>query len=143
MVPWDDDSGPLGSTTIRSYPFTDVLFNQELMTEELPYAELQVNSITLTQFILEGILPVRPGQDATKNDVTDEMWGLLLKCWSTRPESRPSVGEVIREVQALRYVLPVVVHPTIRSLNKALSVEHRQLWFDGRSRTKPDRRFSF
>ena len=104
------------------------LFNQELMTEELPYAELKVNSIALTQFILEGILPVRPGQDAIKIRVTDEMWGLLLKCWSTCPESRPSIHEVIQEIQALRYVLPTVVHLAIHSLNKTLSVEYRELW---------------
>ena len=75
------------------------------MTEARPFCEYPGLGIAIGAHILEGNLPSRPGALATERGLSDELWQLLLKCWSDQPELRPSASGVVQEIYYLRYGL--------------------------------------
>ena len=47
----------------------------------------------------KGLPPDRPSDERVRErGLDDEMWALLLLCWSLEPEKRPSIGELLERL---------------------------------------------
>ncbi|PPQ72493.1 hypothetical protein CVT24_003256 [Panaeolus cyanescens] len=69
----------------------------------------------------KGKLPKRP-----KNvDLSDEIWKLMLKCWSPKPESRPTSKEVKHSIAKVRRHIPTI-DTNIQSTSRLLGVFGRR-----------------
>ena len=44
-------------------------------------------------------LPTRPEEPATSLGLTDQLWGILEKCWNFDPDERPDMSVVLRCLQ--------------------------------------------
>lgn len=66
----------------------------EILSGQVPFAQVH-NNLAVMQKILTGEHPVRP-QGVEGLLFTDDLWRMLLKCWSAKPGDRPTV-EVILE----------------------------------------------
>ena len=44
-------------------------------------------------------LPTRPEEPATSLGLTDQLWGVLEKCWTFDPDERPDISSVLRRLQ--------------------------------------------
>jgi len=65
----------------------------EVLTGKPPFSNY--NSLIVTSKIIEGERPGRPrGGEAVW--FTDDLWGMLERCWSPQPERRPAVDAVLR-----------------------------------------------
>ena len=73
----------------------------ELMTHVQPYNDI-AQDITVAINISKGKLPSRPGQTAISRGLSDELWALMLKCWSKYPQHRPSMTSVKTDIKKLR-----------------------------------------
>ncbi|KAK7689170.1 hypothetical protein QCA50_007861 [Cerrena zonata] len=64
-----------------------------------PFSELRGKKITL--WVLQGGKPLRDFKGWKENWCTDEMWELIVRCWSTNPKERPSMKEVHKELETI------------------------------------------
>ena len=65
----------------------------EVLSGHIPFYQLANRAISGK--ILRGDRPERP-QGAEGVWFTDEVWGVLGSCWTTQPESRPSIEDVFQ-----------------------------------------------
>ncbi|KAK7689171.1 hypothetical protein QCA50_007862 [Cerrena zonata] len=69
-----------------------------------PFAELKTSALMYAK-IYKGTKPRRESdewrQKWKKNWCTDEMWNLMMRCWSTNPKERPSMKEVHKELETI------------------------------------------
>ncbi|KDQ07615.1 hypothetical protein BOTBODRAFT_119839 [Botryobasidium botryosum FD-172 SS1] len=72
----------------------------ELLTGDLPFAEI-ANNIAVVAMVISGTLPERP-KDAgvIARGLDDRMWGLVKECCETRPDKRPSAEYVLNRLRA-------------------------------------------
>ena len=67
----------------------------EVLTGQAPF--LGCSNLVATRKIIEGEHPDRPqGPEAVW--FTDDLWGMLEKCWSSKPKLRPSVESVLESL---------------------------------------------
>ena len=71
----------------------------EVFTGKVPFYQ-ESNSLKAGLKILDGDRPERP-RDAGGVELTDGMWGLLCRCWSANPASRPTMKKVVQGLQTL------------------------------------------
>ena len=67
----------------------------EVLSGHLPFYQFANRVVSLR--ILRGDRPERP-QGAEGVWFTDEVWQLLVSCWTTQPEIRPSIEDVLRRL---------------------------------------------
>ncbi|KLO16717.1 kinase-like protein [Schizopora paradoxa] len=71
----------------------------ELLTGELPYSHIRSDSRVVTEIVM-GRLPHKPTIE--NNDIDAElkrfMWSICLKCWIRKPEDRPPIDVVSKEM---------------------------------------------
>ena len=81
------------SPTIYSdrYAFGMVIY--EVLSQRKPFYQHP-------EFVVYGVISQgdRPGRPSGVEGVwfTNEVWGVLERCWMTQPEDRPSIGDVLR-----------------------------------------------
>ena len=74
----------------------------EVLSGRTPFHQLQ-NHIVV-QRVIEGLRPGRPeGEEGVW--FTDELWGMVERCWTPGPDNRPSINTVL-ECLGLRSSLP-------------------------------------
>ena len=71
----------------------------EVFTGKVPFYQ-ESNGLNVGSKILDGYRPERP-RDAGGEELTDGMWELLCRCWSADPASRPTMKNVVQEMQIL------------------------------------------
>ena len=65
----------------------------EVLGGQVPFTE-DPSYFTAMQKILDGVHPERPqGMEGVR--FTDELWGMLQRCWSSQPAHRPAAEEVL------------------------------------------------
>lgn len=81
------------------------MFALELMTGAKPFAYLPRDLMVIRE-LDQGRLPERPGHEVTQRGLSNDLWNLLRKCWSKKPDSRPSITTVrmkLAEIRGIRY----------------------------------------
>ena len=63
----------------------------QVLTGKEPYKEDWRADHQIPAVISKGILPRRPVRNAW---VTDEVWQIMMDCWSRQPEDRPDMGNI-------------------------------------------------
>ena len=137
LSPWSRSryvaSGPLSLvpwlTATVSYQYIQV-FNRAV-----PFGDL--SSFMAMLAITQGKRPPRPTHPA----FTENLWGLVQRCWDHNPHLRPEVSEVSQGL--LTTSVPFILadtHPLIRLLqqNSHLETVGRPLPLCGRARTRND-----
>ncbi|KAF9496004.1 hypothetical protein BDN71DRAFT_1446698 [Pleurotus eryngii] len=81
------------------------MFALELMTGAKPFAYLPRDLMVIRE-LDQGRLPERPGPEVTQRGLDNDLWNLLRKCWSKKPDSRPSMTTVrmkLADIRGIRY----------------------------------------
>lgn len=61
----------------------------EVLSGQAPYN--QFNGVVVTQMVIKGTLPERPETPR----FTDDLWGVLKRCWSPQPNDRPTIEAIL------------------------------------------------
>jgi len=64
------------------------------LSDQIPYHHLR-NEVAVVLQLSKGARPPRP----ENSDVSDDVWHFIQKCWATVPHQRPSMHEVIAEIE--------------------------------------------
>lgn len=72
------------------------------MTGHCPFHETNRDVTQHRSDLQRGKIPDRPGRDVTKLGLSDDIWGLLLRCWHVVRESRPTMSSVNEELDKIR-----------------------------------------
>jgi len=77
--------------TAQSDTFSFAMLILECITEEMPFSGLARDAAVLHARTTKGQCPSRPdGQ----NQISDELWELMVRCWAVRPDKRPTMEQV-------------------------------------------------
>ena len=69
----------------------------------MPYPDVK-KSIQVVFKKGNGELPNRPIDDrVVKRGLDDNMWELLCQCWSKSPEDRPSISDLVKQLDDIDY----------------------------------------
>lgn len=70
----------------------------ELFTREIPFRLNNVGRVLGS--ILRRKLPPRPNEESTQFRLTDAWWKICTSCWRSDPSSRPTMKDLLEEVEA-------------------------------------------
>ena len=71
------------------------------MTQEKPFVNIKRDPQVLV-YRSQGGRPLRPeNEEVRRRGLDDQLWTLLERCWSDRPDNRPSIKEVIEVLETL------------------------------------------
>ncbi|KAH8113199.1 kinase-like protein [Phellopilus nigrolimitatus] len=79
------------------YAFASVCL--EVFTGDVPFSHLRDGEVVL-EIVIRDKRPPRPGASATERGLSDNMWALMQKCWTTHPFERPDIQSVVRDLTA-------------------------------------------
>jgi len=71
----------------------------ELLTGKVPFYTMRMPGSVLMK-IVSGVLPER--KDYVSPDLDNNVWSLLQACWHMEPSKRPTIQEVVKQVEAIR-----------------------------------------
>lgn len=85
---------------IALWPLRSNFLESQMHTIHDPY-DNRVNKKTIFASIIEGP-PARPKRKVVDPaiPISDGVWSLLLKCWNSNAEERPTVNKIIRVIEA-------------------------------------------
>lgn len=66
----------------------------ECFTTEIPFSNLKRDAQVIHRLIMESLNPERPQSEDGKKWVTDDVWTLMIQCWTFTPIERPPMQEV-------------------------------------------------
>ena len=66
----------------------------ECFTEKRPFYKHYSDAAIIHARIHMRQSPYRPGGPNPENHVSDELWSLMERCWSPRPDVRPTMQQV-------------------------------------------------
>jgi len=66
----------------------------ECITEEVPFSNLARDAAVIHARITKEQCPPRPDGEDPKHRVSDGLWDLMMRCWSAKPDQRPTMGYV-------------------------------------------------
>jgi hypothetical protein len=73
---------------------------QETFTGQIPFAD-KADPAVVGGVMYRRLIPSRPGSIPEASERGDELWELLVSCWSFEPEHRPSAQHVENIVSAI------------------------------------------
>ncbi|EGN92019.1 hypothetical protein SERLA73DRAFT_191727 [Serpula lacrymans var. lacrymans S7.3] len=73
----------------------------ELLTRKRPFAHRKRDVTVVNDVVNERLTPPRPEEPEVKLWLNDELWSIMLKCWSWEPADRPAMAEVYTQVKAI------------------------------------------
>jgi serine/threonine protein kinase len=82
------------SATMCSDTYSFAMLILESATQRPPFADLRRDAAVIHAIVNKKQCPVRPETPEAKRWITDEIWELMRKCWSTSPASRPTMDQV-------------------------------------------------
>ena len=99
----------------------------EVLSGQVPFTR-DCSEFMAVQKILEGVHPERP-QGAEGICFTDELWGMLQRCWLSRPTDRPTAEGVLKCLSrvSLNDLQTVLLRSGVESrlIHFAISVDSR------------------
>lgn len=84
------------SATTYSDTYSFAMLILECITEEVPFSNIIRDAAVIHARISKKQCPPRPEGPDGKNRVSDELWDLMKRCWSVKPEQRPTMEQVHR-----------------------------------------------
>ncbi|THH08540.1 hypothetical protein EW145_g2641 [Phellinidium pouzarii] len=115
LVKPDEYDGPVSvspATDIWSYGMLCL----EIMTGKKPYHYRPRDAIVIADLV-EHRLPERPVDEAVvARGLGDQMWNLILLCWSWEPQDRPTMASVKLAVRSLPSAIPVSPSPILKKV---------------------------
>ena len=84
--------------TIESDCYALGMVIYEVLSGKVPFAALR--DIIIQRMIVDGGRPEKPG-GAQELWFTDDLWGMLSRCWAAQPESRPGIGVVFQYLEQI------------------------------------------
>ncbi|KAG9073667.1 hypothetical protein FRC06_011220, partial [Ceratobasidium sp. 370] len=68
----------------------------EVLTGDVPFADLKHDPAVITRVVVQSRMPERPERSIPSlSKHGDDLWALLLQCWSYDPQARPSATHVV------------------------------------------------
>ena len=80
--------------TKNSDAYSFAMLILECITEKIPFHEFSRDAAVIHARITKRKNPARPDGPQERNSVSDELWGLMNRCWSTEPDDRPTMEHV-------------------------------------------------
>jgi son of sevenless-like protein len=80
--------------TTQSDTYSFAMLILECITEEVPFSNITRDAAVIHARISKKQVPSRPDGQEGKNRVTDLLWDLMKRCWSVKPEERPTMETV-------------------------------------------------
>ena len=75
-----------------SYSFAMLIL--ECFTEKVPFHEHSRDAAVIHARISKRQFPPRPDGHGQKNRVSDDLWSLMKRCWSVKPDERPTMEQI-------------------------------------------------
>jgi len=66
----------------------------ECFTEKIPFSDLSRDAAVIHARIRKRQCPPRPDGDSPNNRVSDDLWSLMTRCWSVKPDARPTMEQI-------------------------------------------------
>ena len=82
------------SATTHSDAYSFAMLILECITEEVPFSNLSRDAAVIHARISKRQCPPRPDGRDGKNRVSDDLWELMMRCWTVRPDQRPTMEQV-------------------------------------------------
>jgi len=83
-----------GMETTHSDTYSFAMLILECITEEVPFSNLPRDVAVIHARIGRRECPPRPNGQDQKNRVSDGLWDLMMRCWSVKPDQRPTMEQV-------------------------------------------------
>ncbi|KAL0566780.1 hypothetical protein V5O48_015226, partial [Marasmius crinis-equi] len=101
-----------GTVSLSSDVYSFAMTILELLTHNVPFMEFR-HPQEVVAVVMYGSSPKRPtNARVMERGLDDELWGLLVECWSRLPGARPGIVEVlerlVRSVDGLENILRMV-----------------------------------
>jgi len=96
---------PSGRATMNSDTYSFAMLILECITEEVPFSGLSRDQAVVHARVAKRQSPPRPGirnledlkdPENPKSCISDSLWDLMMRCWSEKPEDRPTMEYVHR-----------------------------------------------
>jgi len=85
-----------GHPTTHSDTYSFAMLILQCITEEVPFFNLTRDAAVIHARISKRQYPPRPDGQDKKNSVSDSLWDLMMRCWSVKPDHRPTMELVHR-----------------------------------------------
>jgi serine/threonine protein kinase len=82
------------SATTYSDIYSFALMILECITEKVPFSRINPEAAVVHARITKKQYPPRPDGQHEENRVSDELWDLMKRCWSIKPDERPRMEAV-------------------------------------------------
>lgn len=104
-----------GRMTLKSDTYAWGMTALELMSGKVPYSRIKMPGSVVME-VSRGRVPERPrrgssmgsvgggveGQAGSGAEIPDRLWALLVRCWARDGANRPTIHEVIEELENIR-----------------------------------------
>lgn len=80
------------TTCSDTYSFAMLIL--ECITEKMPFSNLSRDDAVIHARIGRRQLPPRPDGQDPKNRVSDDLWTLMVNCWTIKPGQRPTMEDI-------------------------------------------------
>ena len=80
--------------TKNSDTFSFAMLILECFTEKIPFYEHSRDAAVIYARISKRQIPPRPDGRSPRNRVSDDLWSLMKRCWSIKPDDRPTMEHV-------------------------------------------------
>jgi len=84
------------SATKESDTYSFAMLIVECITEDMPFSNITRDAAVIHARINKKQCPPRPEGLEGKKYVSDSLWELMNRCWSQKPDQRPSMEHVHR-----------------------------------------------
>lgn len=82
------------SPTTYSDTYAFAMLMLECTTEEAPFSNLSSDAAVIHARITKRQYPLRPDGQDRNNCVSDGWWDFMMRCWSVKPDHRPTMEHV-------------------------------------------------
>src|SRR5882757_8666972 len=82
------------SATTHSDTYSFAMLTLECITEEVPFPNLTRDAAVIHARISKRRDPPRPDRQEARKRVSDGLWDLMMRCWSIKPDHRPTMEHV-------------------------------------------------
>ncbi|KAJ1301944.1 hypothetical protein OPQ81_000783 [Rhizoctonia solani] len=103
-----------GQMTLKSDIYSWAMTALELYSDKVPYSRIKMPGSVVME-VAKGKIPERPRPGANRTpstgsttggrdgiEIPDRLWELFVRCWAKDPVNRPTIQEVIQELEDMR-----------------------------------------
>jgi serine/threonine protein kinase len=99
--------GSIASPTFPADTYSYAMVILELLTGKHPFANLKRDASVIHNIVVLKQIPIRPEDPHVKRWLSDDLWELMRKCWSSEALARPLMSYVVASMKTIEASLPV------------------------------------